>query len=114
MRASVTVSIALETKGILIEIFLVTWAEVSTSLGTTSEIPGKSRTSSKVSPRNATLLVGGTMGPPCGENPRLVGRNFTHERDRGRQALCNMNMCRWSIAPTRTANHNSWVRTDRR
>jgi hypothetical protein len=66
MRDSVTVSIALDTNGILIEIFFVTKADVSTSLGTTSEIPGKSRTSSKVRPKNATLLVRSTTGPPRG------------------------------------------------
>lgn len=51
MRASVTVSIALDTRGICTEIFRVTRAVVSTSLGTTSDSPGNRRTSSKVSPK---------------------------------------------------------------
>ena len=111
IRDSVTVSIALDTNGILTEMFLVTRAVVSTSLGTTSEIPGKRRTSSNVSPSNATLLVRSTMGPPWGESPRLVGDDFAHERDRAAQAIGYMNPSRWRISPARPANHNSRVRT---
>ena len=46
MRDSVTVSIALETSGILIEISRVSFVVVSTSLGITSVSPGSRRTSS--------------------------------------------------------------------
>ena len=51
IRASVTVSMALETSGSWTEMFLDTRDEVSTSLGTTSDSAGTRRTSSKVSPR---------------------------------------------------------------
>ena len=51
MRASVTVSMALDTSGTRTLIFRVTREVVSTSLGTTSDCAGKSKTSSKVRPR---------------------------------------------------------------
>ena len=46
MRASVTVSIALESSGVATEMRRVTRDEVSASLGITSVCPGRSRTSS--------------------------------------------------------------------
>ena len=46
MRASVTVSIALETSGVATVIRRVTREDVSASLGMTSVCPGRSRTSS--------------------------------------------------------------------
>ncbi len=51
MRASVTVSIALETSGICTVMFRVTRDAVLTSLGTTSDSAGTSSTSSNVRPR---------------------------------------------------------------
>ena len=51
IRASVTVSMALETSGSWTAMFRDTREEVSTSLGTTSDSAGTRRTSSKVSPR---------------------------------------------------------------
>jgi hypothetical protein len=48
IRASVTVSIALDSSGILTSMRLERRVVVSTSLGMTSDAPGNSRTSSKV------------------------------------------------------------------
>ena len=50
MRASVTVSMALETSGVATVMRRVTRDDVSASLGMTSVCPGRSRTSSYVSP----------------------------------------------------------------
>ena len=65
MRASVTVSIAADTIGILRLILRVSWVVVVTSEGITSEASGKSNTSSKVNPIRATLL---------GSSPPVVTR----------------------------------------
>ena len=46
IRASVTVSIALESSGTASRMRRVTWLLVSTSVGTMSDAPGMSRTSS--------------------------------------------------------------------
>ena len=50
IRASVTVSIAAETRGSLTEMLRDSRVEVSASLGMTSVAPGSSSTSSKVRP----------------------------------------------------------------
>ena len=54
-RASVTVSIAAETTGMLISIERVSRARVETSFGSTRDSAGTSRTSSKVSPSRANF-----------------------------------------------------------
>ncbi len=54
-RLSVTVSIAAETMGILRLISRVRRVEVSTCVGITSERPGSSKTSSKVSPSRISM-----------------------------------------------------------
>ena len=56
MRASVTVSIAADAKGIPKRVLRVNCAEVSTSDGTTLDSAGSSSTSSNVKPCNATLF----------------------------------------------------------
>ena len=61
IRASVTVSMAEESSGTWTAIRRDTRDDVSTSLGTTSDAAGCSRTSSKVSPSGAKLS--GTL--PC-------------------------------------------------
>jgi len=63
IRASVTVSIADESNGTCSWIRRDTRVDVSTSLGTTSEGPGSSRTSSKVRPSSPNLSLGPTYGP---------------------------------------------------
>ena len=55
IRDSVTVSIAELTSGTRSVISRVSFDEVSTALGTTSEAAGSNRTSSKVRPSIATL-----------------------------------------------------------
>src|SRR4051812_9245100 len=63
MRASVTVSIALDNKGVRRRSERDSRVDVSTSLGMTSEADGCSSTSSKVRPRRANL----SGRPPCSE-----------------------------------------------
>src|SRR4029079_2492459 len=53
IRASVTVSIADDTSGTRIRRLRVSWVEVSTWLGLTSDSAGRRRTSSNVSPTRA-------------------------------------------------------------
>ena len=60
MRASVTVSMALLTSGVRNLSDRVSWVDVSTSEGTTSEADGTSSTSSKVRPIGAK--GSGTLG----------------------------------------------------
>ena len=56
IRASVTVSIGDETIGRFTRMARVTYDDVSTSCGKTSERPGRSRTSSNVSPAAADQI----------------------------------------------------------
>ena len=66
---SVTVSIAADRSGVFSEISRVTWVLRSTSPGSTSEEPGSSRTSSKVS---ASRMRGSGRGR-CGPSSSAMG-----------------------------------------
>lgn len=70
MRDSVTVSMAAESSGTLTEIRLVSRDVVDASLGMTSVCPGRSMTSSYVSPMNPNGS-GWSMGPLRGRGERV-------------------------------------------
>src|SRR3954447_15051225 len=82
IRASVTVSIALESNGVRRVIDLDSRVDVSTSLGITSDAAGSSRTSSNVSPtvpnfagRSASLL-------PTRLHPQSSGEKVSLRKDK--------------------------------
>lgn len=72
MRDSVTVSIAELTSGTRRRMSRVSWLDVSTWLGMTSDAAGSSSTSSKVRPSMATLS--GSSPPVCTCPPVLLMR----------------------------------------
>src|SRR6056297_509931 len=77
MRDSVTVSIALETNGMRTAILLVTRLDVSTSLGTISDSPGSSRTSSNVRPCRATFPALFSLASPLAAESTASGYSHT-------------------------------------
>ena len=79
MRDSVTVSIAAEMIGTFRRSSRVSWVDVSTADGITSEASGMSRTSSKVRPMSGIL--------PASSPPKLIPVGFVMDsRPPGRAA----------------------------